>query len=182
MSLDTDRTHSLEREGIPFKTFASVIEVMQALQHSQPQVLVSDIRMPGESGLALLGKIKERHPRVPVIIMTAYSDLDSAVAAFQGGAFEYLPKPFDDTRFDFYSRTMQDVQSQPERWKRGVRLLNDYLGEAVGELYAQHHWTADTDKALSRSTNVCSSSSGGSIPDSIARSLRSWPSKTALRT
>ena len=60
---------ALEREGIPFKTFASVIEVMQALQHSQPQVLVSDIRMPGESGLALLGKIKERHPRVPVIIM-----------------------------------------------------------------------------------------------------------------
>jgi len=86
---------ALEREGIPFKAFASVIEVMQALQHSQPQVLVSDIRMPGESGLALLNKIKERHPRVPVIIMTAYSDLDSAVAAFQGGAFEYLPKPFD---------------------------------------------------------------------------------------
>jgi len=86
---------ALEREGIPFKTFASVNEVIQALQHSQPQVLVSDIRMPGESGLALLNKIKERHPRVPVIIMTAYSDLDSAVAAFQGGAFEYLPKPFD---------------------------------------------------------------------------------------
>ena len=86
---------ALAREGIPFKTFASVIEVMQALPHSQPQVLVSDIRMPGESGLVLLNKIKERHPRIPVIIMTAYSDLDSAVAAFQGGAFEYLAKPFD---------------------------------------------------------------------------------------
>src|SRR5437773_9664386 len=86
---------ALAREGIPFKTFASVIEVMQALPHSQPQVLVSDIRMPGESGLVLLHKIKERHPRIPVIIMTAYSDLDSAVAAFQGGAFEYLAKPFD---------------------------------------------------------------------------------------
>jgi len=61
---------------------------------------------------------------------------------------QYLPKAFDDTRFGFYSRTMQDVQSQPERWKRGVRLLNDYLGEAVGELYAQHHWTADTDKQM----------------------------------
>jgi two-component system nitrogen regulation response regulator GlnG len=86
---------ALAREGIPFKTFASVSEVMQALQHSQPQVLVSDIRMPGDSGLTLLNKIKERHPRIPVIIMTAYSDLDSAVAAFQGGAFEYLAKPFD---------------------------------------------------------------------------------------
>ena len=86
---------ALAREGIPFKTFASAYEVLQALAVSQPQVLVSDIRMPGESGLALLNKIKERYPQIPVIIMTAYSDLDSAVAAFQGGAFEYLPKPFD---------------------------------------------------------------------------------------
>ena len=86
---------ALAREGIPFKSFASVFEVLQALQVSQPQVLVSDIRMPGESGLVLLNKVKEHHPNIPVIIMTAYSDLDSAVAAFQGGAFEYLPKPFD---------------------------------------------------------------------------------------
>jgi len=86
---------ALAREGIPYKTFATAYEVLQALAISEPQVLVSDIRMPGESGLALLNKMKERHPQIPVIIMTAYSDLDSAVAAFQGGAFEYLPKPFD---------------------------------------------------------------------------------------
>src|SRR5512140_179176 len=86
---------ALAREAIPYRTFASVYEVLQALGHSQPQVIVSDIRMPGESGLALLSKVKEQHPQIPVIIMTAYSDLDSAVAAFQGGAFEYLPKPFD---------------------------------------------------------------------------------------
>src|SRR5215510_11188020 len=86
---------ALAREGIPYKTFASAYEVLQALAVSQPQVLVSDIRMPGESGLTLLNKVKERYPQIPVIIMTAYSDLDSAVAAFQGGAFEYLPKPFD---------------------------------------------------------------------------------------
>jgi two-component system, NtrC family, nitrogen regulation response regulator GlnG len=86
---------ALAREGIAHKSFASVYEVTQALQHGEPQVIVTDIRMPGESGLALLGKLKESHPAVRVIIMTAYSDLDSAVAAFQGGAFEYLPKPFD---------------------------------------------------------------------------------------
>ena len=86
---------ALAREGIPHQSFASVYEVMQALALSQPQVLVSDIRMPGESGLALIAEVKERHPQLPIIIMTAYSDLDSAVAAFQGGAFEYLPKPFD---------------------------------------------------------------------------------------
>ena len=86
---------ALAREGIAHKSFASVYEVTQALQHGEPQVIVTDIRMPGESGLVLLGKLKASHPTVRVIIMTAYSDLDSAVAAFQGGAFEYLPKPFD---------------------------------------------------------------------------------------
>jgi two-component system nitrogen regulation response regulator GlnG len=86
---------ALSREGIPFRSFASAQEAAQALQHDQPQVLVSDIRMPGETGLELLASIKARHPRLPVIIMTAYSDLDSAVSAFRGGAFEYLPKPFD---------------------------------------------------------------------------------------
>ena len=86
---------ALAREGIPYKTFATAYEVLQALAVSEPQVLVSDIRMPGESGLVLLNKVKERYPQIPVIIMTAYSDLDSAVASFQGGAFEYLPKPFD---------------------------------------------------------------------------------------
>ena len=86
---------ALAREGIPFRSFASAQEAAQALQHDQPQVLVSDIRMPGETGLELLASIKARHPRLPVIIMTAYSDLDSAVSAFRGGAFEYLPKPFD---------------------------------------------------------------------------------------
>jgi two-component system nitrogen regulation response regulator GlnG len=86
---------ALAREGIPYKSFSSVYEVMQALALSRPHVLVSDIRMPGESGLKLLASVKENYPDMPVIIMTAYSDLDSAVAAFQGGAFEYLPKPFD---------------------------------------------------------------------------------------
>jgi two-component system, NtrC family, nitrogen regulation response regulator GlnG len=86
---------ALAREGIPHKTFASAYEVLQALAVAQPSVLVSDIRMPGDSGLVLLNRIKQQHPHIPVIIMTAYSDLDSAVAAFQGGAFEYLPKPFD---------------------------------------------------------------------------------------
>jgi two-component system, NtrC family, nitrogen regulation response regulator GlnG len=86
---------ALAREGIAHQTFSSAYEVRQALALAEPQVLVSDIRMPGESGLALLAEVKERHPQIPIIIMTAYSDLDSAVAAFQGGAFEYLPKPFD---------------------------------------------------------------------------------------
>ncbi len=89
---------ALAREGIVHQTFEGAGDVMRALAHGSPQVLVSDIRMPGASGLELLTTIKERFPRLPVIIMTAYSDLDSAVQVFQGGAFEYLPKPFDVDR------------------------------------------------------------------------------------
>ena len=68
---------------------------MHALRRDEPDVLVTDIRMPGKSGLDLLDEIRTRRPKLPVIVMTAHSDLDSAVAAYQGGAFEYLPKPFD---------------------------------------------------------------------------------------
>ena len=86
---------ALAREGIPFRTFGNAQDALAALNSDTPQVLVSDIRMPGGSGLELLQTVKQRYPALPVIIMTAYSDLESAVAAFQGGAFEYLRKPFD---------------------------------------------------------------------------------------
>lgn len=86
---------ALFRAQMPCRLFQNSQEVMRALQDDTPQVLVSDIRMPGDSGLALLEQVKARLPDLPVIIMTGFSDLDSAVSAFQGGAFEYLPKPFD---------------------------------------------------------------------------------------
>ncbi|NMG73578.1 nitrogen regulation protein NR(I) [Aromatoleum diolicum] len=88
---------ALSREDIPHRSFASANEALSALEVEPhpPKVLISDIRMPGESGLGLLKRVKVLHPQLPVIIMTAYSDLESAVSAFQGGAFEYLPKPFD---------------------------------------------------------------------------------------
>jgi len=90
---------ALLRENLPTRSFTNPRDVLSALSTANddngPQVLVSDIRMPGGSGLDLLEKVKEKYPGLPVIIMTAYSDLDSAVSAFQGGAFEYLPKPFD---------------------------------------------------------------------------------------
>jgi two-component system nitrogen regulation response regulator GlnG len=88
---------ALSREDIPHRSFVSATEALSALEVEShpPKVLISDIRMPGESGLGLLKRVKALHPQLPVIIMTAYSDLESAVSAFQGGAFEYLPKPFD---------------------------------------------------------------------------------------
>ncbi len=90
---------ALLREHLPTRSFSNPRDVLAALSTAAddeaPQILVSDIRMPGGSGLELLEKVKAKHPGLPVIIMTAFSDLDSAVSAFQGGAFEYLPKPFD---------------------------------------------------------------------------------------
>jgi two-component system nitrogen regulation response regulator GlnG len=87
---------ALTRENIACRSFGSADEALAALETGEaPRALVSDIRMPGTSGLDLLKLVKTSFPELPVIIMTAYSDLDSAVAAFQGGAFEYLPKPFD---------------------------------------------------------------------------------------
>ena len=86
---------ALTREEFAVRSFTNARDVLAALENEAPQVLVSDIRMPGGSGIELLAKIKARHRDLPVIIMTAYSDLDSAVSAFQGGAFDYLPKPFD---------------------------------------------------------------------------------------
>jgi two-component system nitrogen regulation response regulator GlnG len=86
---------ALTREEFAVRSFTNSRDVLAALEDGEPQVLVSDIRMPGGSGIELLNKIKAKHRDLPVIIMTAYSDLDSAVSAFQGGAFDYLPKPFD---------------------------------------------------------------------------------------
>ena len=86
---------ALAKAGLPFKTFANTNEAINQFNHDKPSVILSDIRMPGESGLIFLTKVKEKFPNIPIIIMTAYSDLDTAVASFKKGAFEYIAKPFD---------------------------------------------------------------------------------------
>jgi two-component system nitrogen regulation response regulator GlnG len=134
--IDDDRSirwvfeKTLGKEDIPFKTFSSAQEALGALSASTPQVVVSDIRMPGGSGLELLQKLKERHPHLPVIIMTAYSDLESAVAAFQGGAFEYLPKPFDvDHAVDLIRRAMEESLRQTDQAEE-AEISPEILGQA----------------------------------------------------
>ena len=119
--IDDDRSirwvfeKALTRENIAFKTFSSADEALGALGSETPQLVVSDIRMPGESGLELLQQAKQRYPHMPVIIMTAYSDLESAVAAFQGGAYEYLPKPFDvDHAVELIRRAMEESTRQDD--------------------------------------------------------------------
>jgi len=135
--IDDDRSirwvfeKALAREGIPFKTFAQADEALEALDLAgAPQVLVSDIRMPGASGLELLQNVKRRYPNLPVIIMTAYSDLESAVATFQGGAFEYLPKPFDvDQAVGLIRRALGESTREPET-EESFTGSPDILGQA----------------------------------------------------
>jgi two-component system, NtrC family, nitrogen regulation response regulator GlnG len=86
---------ALKASGMAPRAFEGASGALAALADHEPDVLITDIRMPGKSGLKLLDEVQASHPRLPVIVMTAHSDLDAAVAAYQGGAFEYLPKPFD---------------------------------------------------------------------------------------
>ncbi len=134
--IDDDRSirwvleKALAREDIEFKSFTSADEALQALTQGTPQIVISDIRMPGSSGLELLQILRERYPNLPVIIMTAYSDLESAVSSFQGGAFEYLPKPFDiNHAVELIHRALEQSQrknASPET----VTAAPDILGQA----------------------------------------------------
>ena len=138
---------ALTREGLPYRSFENARDVQDALDDETPAVLVSDVRMPGESGLSLLKKIKAAHPQVPVIVMTAFSDLDTAVQAFQGGAFEYLPKPFDvDQALALIRRAVavaepipaEIAQASGEREMLGKAAAMQDVFRAIGRLSQSH--------------------------------------------
>jgi two-component system nitrogen regulation response regulator GlnG len=121
---------ALTREEFVVRSFTNPRDVLAALDDDQPQVLVSDIRMPGGSGIDLLNKIKAKHRDLPVIIMTAYSDLDSAVSAFQGGAFDYLPKPFDVPKaVDLIRRAVEESLHEGQI-EAAVTQVPEILGQA----------------------------------------------------
>ncbi|HOI51686.1 MAG TPA: nitrogen regulation protein NR(I) [Azonexus sp.] len=160
---------TLSREGIPFASYASASEAIARLESGEeaPQVLVSDIRMPGQSGLDLLQEVKNRHPGVPVIIMTAYSDLESAVAAFQGGAFEYLPKPFDvDQALELIRRAIDESMHQSGAAEE-EGLVPEILGQAPA---MQEVFRAIGRLALSHATVLITGESG-SGKELVARAL-----------
>ena len=158
---------ALTREGIAFKTFALAQDAISELEQSSPQVLVSDIRMPGTSGLELLHSVKQKFPNLPVIIMTAYSDLESAVAAFQGGAFEYLPKPFDvDQAVDLIRRALDESLREQPAEEAAVS-----SPEILGQAPAMQEVFRAIGRLAQSSATVLITGESGSGKELVARAL-----------
>ncbi|RQO81316.1 nitrogen regulation protein NR(I) [Acidovorax sp. FJL06] len=166
---------ALARENLPTRSFTHPREVLDALAditagdpaRQGPQVLVSDIRMPGGSGLQLLEKVRELQPGLPVIIMTAYSDLDSAVSAFQRGAFEYLPKPFDLPKaVELIRRAVEESQREEVTEERQT---------ATPEMLGQAPAMQDVFRAIGRlsqsQVTVLITGESGSGKELVARAL-----------
>jgi two-component system nitrogen regulation response regulator GlnG len=158
---------ALQREQFSVRSFSNPRDVLLALDDDEPQVLVSDIRMPGGSGIDLLTKVKQRHPGLPVIIMTAYSDLDSAVSAFQGGAFEYLPKPFDLTKaIELIRRAVEESLREEVR---------DAAASEMPEMLGQAPAMQDVFRAIGRlsqsNVTVLITGESGSGKELVARAL-----------
>ena len=135
--IDDDRSirwvleKALQKAGMEVTSFPSANGVMEALAQEQPDAIVSDVRMPGMDGISLLGHINKGYPELPVIIMTAHSDLDSAVAAYHSGAFEYLPKPFDiDEAVEQVSRACRKSRGGRREIEESVETSPEIIGEA----------------------------------------------------
>ena len=158
---------ALAREQFATRSFSNPRDVLAALDDDEPQVLVSDIRMPGGSGIDLLGKVKARLPGLPVIIMTAYSDLDSAVSAFQGGAFEYLPKPFDLNRaVELIRRAVEESLREEVR-----DLGNAEMPEMLGQAPAMQDVFRAIGRLSQSNVTVLITGESGSGKELVARAL-----------
>ncbi len=162
---------ALLRENLPTRSFTNPRDVLLALNAANeddgPQILVSDIRMPGGSGLDLLEKVKQKYPGLPVIIMTAFSDLDSAVSAFQGGAFEYLPKPFDLPKaVELIRRAVEESQRE--------EVAEERMADAP-EMLGQAPAMQDVFRAIGRlsqsNVTVMITGESGSGKELVARAL-----------
>ncbi|MDS4020146.1 MAG: nitrogen regulation protein NR(I) [Candidatus Competibacter sp.] len=158
---------ALQRDNMTVTTFESAAGVLEALRQGRPDAVIADIRMPGMSGLELLARLRERESDLPIIIMTAHSDLDSAVAAYQGGAFEYLPKPFDvDEAVALVRRACQTHRQQTELPERVER-----LPEIIGEAPAMQEVFRAIGRLSRSNITVLITGESGSGKELVARAL-----------
>jgi len=121
---------ALRNGGMTPRAFEAAEPALDALRRESPDVLITDIRMPGASGLELLRRIRDARPQLPVIVMTAYSDLGNAVSAYEGGAFEYLPKPFDIDEAVALVRRAASARDQSGAGAASAPRMPELLGQA----------------------------------------------------
>ncbi|MHB8346253.1 MAG: nitrogen regulation protein NR(I) [Acidiferrobacterales bacterium] len=159
---------ALQQEGIAVRTFESAENVLASLSHQQPDAIISDIRMPGIGGLDLLESIRARYPELPIIIITAHSDLESAVAAYRGGAFEYLPKPFD---VDDAVRLTRRAIEHHRRHRGGPVPGSGAVPEIIGEAPAMQEVFRAIGRLSRSNLNVLINGESGTGKELVARAL-----------
>ena len=159
---------AIRREDIMVKSFESGEELLDALGQNQPEIIISDIRMPGMDGLELLQRIHADHPDMPIIITTAHSDLDSAVAAYQSGAFEYLPKPFDlEELVDVARRGISFANEQ----KVSAQVAQSPQSEIIGEAPAMQEVFRAIGRLSNSNITVLINGESGTGKELVAQAL-----------
>jgi two-component system nitrogen regulation response regulator GlnG len=172
--IDDDRSirwvleKALAQAGMSVKSFDTADAVLELLDRMQPDVIISDIRMPGHSGLELLATINTKAPDIPVIIITAHTDLDSAVASYRGGAFEYLPKPFD---VDDAVRLVRRAVEHRRRQKAAPAAANDRLPEIIGSAASMQEVFRAIGRLSASHLNVLINGESGTGKELVARAL-----------
>jgi len=165
---------SLSRDGMAVRSFEGSTELLDALGDEQPDVLLSDIRMPGIDGLALLERLRVKWPELPVIIMTAHSDLDAAVASYKGGAFEYLPKPFDLDA----AATLVRRAAKP-RSRSGVEDIAPPTAAIIGEAPAMQDVFRAIGRLAHSNITVLVTGESGTGKELVARALHETSPRAA---
>lgn len=164
---------TLEQEGIQCRLFDSAENLVSMLDKEQPSAIISDIRMPGMDGLKLLEKLQKEHPYLPVIIMTAHSDLESAVASYQGGAFEYLPKPFDvEEAVSLVKRAMlHHKNARPSTDDMVVEIEPEVDKEIIGEAPAMQEVFRAIGRLANSNITVLINGESGTGKELVAQAL-----------
>jgi two-component system nitrogen regulation response regulator GlnG len=158
---------AMGRAGIACRLFASAEEAESAFNREIPSVLISDVRMPGESGLDLLSEVKKRYPDLPVIIMTAFSDLETTVSSFQAGAFDYLAKPFDiDKAIDLIRRALEESSA-----KSHIEAVPEVAREIIGTSPAMQEVFRAIGRISQSSVTVLLTGESGAGKEVVARAL-----------
>ena len=169
---------ALKSESISCRSFAAAEPLLSALRGRQPEVIVSDIRMPDKDGLTMLEEVQQSHPDIPVIIMTAHSDLDSAVTAFQSGAFEYLPKPFDiDDAVALVQRALS--HSREQRSQLPQHNQADDTPEIIGEAPAMQEVFRAIGRLSRSSISVLINGQSGTGKELVAAALHKHSPRAA---